>query len=62
VFYDPDWGEYSEATSYLDYGENFHVSQLGPQSAVPEPSSAFLLGTGLIAMSAWLRSRSSKRP
>lgn len=61
VFYDPGWGEYSESSSYLDYGDQFNVSQIGPQAAVPEPSSAFLLGTGLIAISAWLRSRSRKR-
>jgi hypothetical protein len=60
VFYDPGFGEYSEATSFLDYGENFQVSQLGPQGAVPEPSSAFLMGTGLLVISAWLRSRSRK--
>ena len=42
------------------FGPNFDIASASP-SAVPEPSSMVLCGTGLLALAAYGRSRAKRR-
>lgn len=60
VYFDPAAGSYTENLGALDYGD-FTIAPITQGASVPEPGSGLLLGTGLIALSAFLRSRTRKR-